>query len=384
LPKQHTTEEAVVNEAILVPLDLAEMHIVSQAWLADGTIRVQVMAVTTQATCPHCQKRCVKIHDTRPRKKRDLSLRGHRVELIVLKRRFRCLLCRKSFTERDTVCGWRRKTTARLREAIGTLACTQPIAHVAAATGVGPRFVQECFQTVAQQVIERKGLSTDEHQPLATPQFLGIDEFARRKGHRYDTILCDLEARQVLEVSMGRKQDEVVALLERLSDPDAVKAVSMDMSASYRPAVQLCLPKAQIVVDHFHVIQHVMKGFKKVLQSWAHKTEGKPLLEGKQALFLRAQDDLTAEQAQERTHWSTASLLGDGMAAQRRVTNLLCYRDQNDGSPGTGCLDRQSPTARTRATAQNPLRLQKLAGRNSGLFPVSAHAPFQWLCGRQE
>ncbi len=286
MPSQHIIEETANSKAILVPLDLDELHIVSQEWLANGTIRVEVMATTTQATCPHCQKRCVKIHDTRPRKKRDISLRGHQVELILLKRRFRCLRCRKSFTEQDQACGWRRKTTVRLREEIGKHACTQPIAHVAKAAGVGPRFVQECFQTVALQAIERKGLSMDEHLPLRTPHFLGIDEFARRKGHRYDTILCDLEARQ---------------LLERLSDPDAVKAVSMDMSASYRPAVQLCLPKAQIVVDHFHVIQHVMKGFKKVLQSWAHKKEGKPLLEGKQYLFLRAKEDLTEEQAQERT-----------------------------------------------------------------------------------
>lgn len=174
----------------------------------------------------------------------------------------------------------------RLREEIGTHACTQPVAHVAKAAGVGPRFVAECFQSVALQAIEGKGLRVDEHLPLRTPQFLGIDEFERRKGHRYDTILCDVEARQVLEVSAGRKQeDEVVALLSRLSDPDAFKAVRMDMSASYRPAVQLCLPKVHIVVDHFHVIQHVMKGFKKVLQSWAHKKVGKPLLEGKQSLF---------------------------------------------------------------------------------------------------
>jgi transposase len=34
---------------------------------------------------------------------------------------------------------------------------------------------------------------------------LRIDEFARRKGHRYDTILCDLDARKVLDVSAGRK-----------------------------------------------------------------------------------------------------------------------------------------------------------------------------------
>ena len=103
----------------------------------------------------------------------------------------------------------------RLREEIGTHACTQPVAHVAKAAGVGPRFVQECFQTVALQAIERKGLSMDEHLPLRTPHFLGIDEFAQSLGHRYDTILCDLEARQVLEVSAGRKQEEVVALLER-------------------------------------------------------------------------------------------------------------------------------------------------------------------------
>jgi len=300
LPNQHITEEAVTTEAILVPLDLEEFHIVKQQWLANGTISVEVMATTTQATCPRCHTRCVKIHDTRPRKKRDRALREHPVELIILKRRFRCFQCRTPFTEPDTACGWRRKTTARLREAIGQLAYTQPISHVATASGVGPRFVQECFQTVALQDLEGKGLNLDEQQPLATPQYLGIDEYARRKGHHYDTILCDVQARQVLEVSAGRKQDEVVALLERLSSPDAVKAVSMDMSASYRPAVQLCLPHAQIVVDHFHVIQHVMKGFKKVMQSWAHKKEGKALLEGKQYLFLRAHEALTAEQAQER------------------------------------------------------------------------------------
>lgn len=300
MPSQHITEEGASSEAILVPLDLGELQIVSQEWLATGTIRVKVRASTTQATCPQCQRTCVKIHDTRPRKKRDRALREHQVELIVLKRRFRCLHCRKAFTEPDTACGWRRKTTARLREEIGKLACTQPVSHVALAVGVGPRFVQECFQTVALQELERTGRSLDEQQSLSTPRFLGIDEFARRKGHVYETILCDLEARQVLEVSAGRKLEEVATLLERLSEPDAVEAVSMDMSASYRPAVHLCLPKARIVVDHFHVIQHVMKGFKKVLQSWAHKTEGKALLEGKQHLFLRANEDLTPEEAQAR------------------------------------------------------------------------------------
>lgn len=300
MSKQHITEATAASEGILVPLGLPELQILSQRVQPDGTIQIEVMATSTQASCPRCQQRCVKVHDTRGRKKRALSLREHRVELIMYKRRFHCPTCRTNFTEPDEACGRRKRTTARLREALGKRAYTQPVEHVAKTAGVGSRFVRECFEAVAAAELERRGLSLDEQQPLTTPRFLGIDEFARRKGHVYETIVCDLQARRVIEVSAGRKLEEVAALLERLSDPDAVEAVSMDMSASFRPAVQLCLPKAQIVVDHFHVIQHVMKAFKKVLQSWAHKKESKALLEGKQHLFLRAKEDLSEEQAHER------------------------------------------------------------------------------------
>jgi transposase len=103
-----------------------------------------------------------------------------------------------------------------------------------------------------------------------------------------------------LQVCEGRKKEEVVKLLERLSNPDAVRAVSMDMSASFRPAVQAALPKAQIVVDHFHVIQHIMKAFRKVLSRWAHRKEGMILLHRKQHLFLRAKENLTEEETGER------------------------------------------------------------------------------------
>ncbi len=301
MPSQHTTEEAIRGEGIVVPLDLPELQVLKQEWQENGTIQVEVIATVTQATCPHCQQTCVKIHDTRARKKRDIALREHQVELILYKRRFRCLACQKSFTEPDTACGRKRRTTQRLREALGKQASIQPGAHVAKAFGVSHRLVQHCFEAVAVQEIESKGLAAKEDQPLRTPRYLGIDEFATRKGYRYDTIVCDLEARRVVEVSEGRKLEDVAALLERLCDPDAVKVVSMDRSASFRPAVQLCLPQAHIVVDHFHVIQQVMKGFKKVLSRWAHKKESKALLEGKQHLFLKAKEDLTEEQAKERT-----------------------------------------------------------------------------------
>src|SRR5947209_13175645 len=79
------------------------------------------------------------------------------------------------------------------------------------------------------------------------------------------TRLCvSLVQRHVLDVCAGRKQTDVTGLLERLSDCDAVEAVSMDRSETFRGAVQLCLPQACIVADHFHVIQHVDKAVGKV------------------------------------------------------------------------------------------------------------------------
>jgi transposase len=171
---------------------------------------------------------------------------------------------------------------------------------------VGPRFVQACLETVVSRQLSKRGLSVQEGAKLPPPRYLGIDEFARRKGHCYDTILCDLETGQVLEVSAGRKKEEVRVLLERLSDCDTVEAVSMDMSRSFREAVQLCLPRARIVADHFHVIQHVGKAVKKVLRRWAKSAQGKQVLDGQLHLFVRNREDLSDEEEQTRAHLAQA------------------------------------------------------------------------------
>ena len=306
MPSQHiipvqSQAEGEQPEGILVPLDLPDLKIVKQEVQTDASIEVHVRALTDREACPRCCNICVKVHDTRMRGKRDINLGNYQIRLVLYKRRFRCFTCQRTFTESDSICGRYKRTTKRFRDDLAKRTVQQPIAHVAQAAEVGPRFVQDCFASLVQEKLAKKGRDLDARSKLATSRFIGIDEFARRKGHRYDTILCDLDARTVVEISEGRKLEDVQKLLERLSDPEKVEAVSMDMSASFRPAVQLCLPKAKIVVDHFHVIQHVMKAYKKIVSSWAHKKEGKSLLQGKQSLFLTAKEDLTEEQAQDRS-----------------------------------------------------------------------------------
>jgi transposase len=301
MSSQHITgKEGSQAQGIVVPLELDGLDILRQEVQADGKLHVELIATKKGERCPHCGTMCVKQHDVRVRRKRDVPLRGHAVELVLHMRRFWCVRCHKAFTESDSACGRYKRTTARLREEIGKRASTCPIAHVAQQYQVGPRFVQACLELVASRQLALRGLSLQEGEQLPTPRYLGIDEFARRKGHCYDTILCDLEGHTVLEVSAGRKKEEVIKVLERRADCEAVEAVSMDMSRTFREAVQLCLPRARIVADHFHVIQHVGKAVKKVLSRWAKSAQGKQALEGQLHLFLRNQETLSDEEEQSR------------------------------------------------------------------------------------
>ena len=302
MPSQNTREdeeEKAPETGIVVPLALSEFRVVEQSGPCDGILSVKVIAKTTTAQCPHCQQESDAVHDCRERRKRDLRVREYQVSLIVLKRRYRCWQCRRTFTEPDEACGPRRRTTCRLREAIGKEAIHKPVAQVSYCFGVGPRFVRACWKTSIGPLLAEKGLDLAGEALLPASRFLGIDEFAVQKGHRYATILCDLEHRNVLETSLGRQFLEVVRLLGRLDHPEVVEAVSLDMSASFAPAVRFALPHAHLVIDHFHVVQHVMKAFRKVVSRWAHTKEGTILLHHKQQVFLKAAEDLTDDERQD-------------------------------------------------------------------------------------
>ncbi len=121
--------------------------------------------------------------------------------LVLHRRRFRCPQCHKVFTEPDEVCGWRRRTTQRLRQELYEQVRHQTVKQVANLYGVGQRFVRECFAKYATSAIERSGVTKD------TPEILGMDEFSVRKGHRYQTLFCDLQLGRRLEVVDGRGKE---------------------------------------------------------------------------------------------------------------------------------------------------------------------------------
>ena len=251
-------------------------------------IKVEIMYRARSAPCPRCGQRTPKVHSTKVQRKRDRRLWDKAVFLVLYKRRFRCLGCGKVFTEPDSVFGTRRRNSQRFRVYLGQEALHQTVRHVARKEAVGESLVRRCVTEVARQLLETL------KRPSAA-WVLGLDEFSIRKGQVYDTAVVDLEQKQVMGVVSGHRQQEVSAFFTSLPYPELVKVVVMDMHEPFRQAVELCLPRAQVVADKFHVLMHVHRALDQVRSSLQPQRGKKGELFRARFLLLTAAERLTPE-----------------------------------------------------------------------------------------
>src|SRR5690554_4334127 len=82
---------------------------------------------------------------------------------------------------------------------------------------------------------------------------IAIDEICIGKGHRYVTLVMNLDDGAIIFVGEGKSAQSLVPFWKRLGRRRSrIEAVAMDMSSAYISAVQGNLPDADIVFDHFH------------------------------------------------------------------------------------------------------------------------------------
>jgi transposase len=91
---------------------------------------------------------------------------------------------------------------------------------------------------------------------LGDVQYLGIDEVYLGSKLGSITVVRDLDSGAVLFLGKGQGGDALKPFRRRLQrKAKQIKAVVIDMANAYRAWVREVLPEADIVYDHFHVIQ---------------------------------------------------------------------------------------------------------------------------------
>jgi transposase len=164
--------------------------------------------------------------------------------------------------------------------------------------------------------------------------YLGVDEKAFRKGHRYHTLVCDLEQATVEFVARERRTESLTAFYAQLTPRQrgAVKAVAMDMWDPYIQATAEGLPNGadKIVHDRFHILKMMTEAVDRVRRAEhrAFVATGEPSpLVGTKYLWLYGAENLPARDREAFTRLQRLKLkVGRAWALKEALRELWHYR----------------------------------------------------------
>lgn len=159
--------------------------------------------------------------------------------------------------------------------------------------------------TAVREIEERYLRRRFAHPKLKGLRHIAIDEIAVRKGHRYLTLVLDLDTGAVVFVTEGRGSAGLVPFFQRLKRSGAhVEAVAMDMWQAYITAVREHLPQAQIVFDRFHITRlfnDKLSDLRRELQREVTDVQERTALKGTRWLLLKHPENLdTGRNERER------------------------------------------------------------------------------------
>lgn len=209
----------------------------------------------TEEVCPHCGG-SVFGNGVRKVRLTDVPLLpGVATIYEVYQHRYRCRSCNKTYTENNPfkVPGFH--LTKRCVEWVFQLLKYKvSTSDIAGILGIHWNTVRKLEKMRMDFILDEWDLSAP--NSMYRPYYLALDEFAIRKGHRYATCVMDLVRGDILWVGKGRTIKDFLRFFDAFSSTDylsCVKAVAMDMNASYNALVKEHLPQAEIVYDRYHV-----------------------------------------------------------------------------------------------------------------------------------
>lgn len=141
------------------------------------------------------------------------------------------------------------------------------------------------------------------HQDLSGIEAIGIDEISRRRGHRYLTLVyqIDRHCKRLLWVGKDRKTKTLLGFFRWLGQERSagLRYVCSDMWKPYLKVIARKAGQAVHVLDRFHIMAHFSKALDEVRagEAKALKEKGyEPVLTKSRWLLLKRPENLTDKQ----------------------------------------------------------------------------------------
>jgi transposase len=227
------------------------------------------------------------------RRWKDLKIRDRPLILAYAPRRVVCPECGVR-VERVPWADRYSRVTKGLARAVAELSRRTDLSTVAGHYGINWKTVAGILHRVVDW-----GLALRRRKPL---HVIGLDEVSRKKGHRYLTLVYDLERGELVWVGKDRTAETVGSFFDELGPRrcQGLQAVSLDMWRPYIDTVKARAPQATLCFDRFHVVRHLNEAVDEVRRSLVRKLADpqKALVKGTRFVLLKNPWNLTPSQKQ--------------------------------------------------------------------------------------
>lgn len=219
--------------------------------------------------CPACQSATKKIHDYRIQKIKHLKLFERHTLIFYRRRRYGCI-CGKKFAEKNPFVKEYQRLSMELNQAVKIRSIKgKTFKETAEVYGTSPSTVVRRFDQLAKETVD------EEAKEL--PKVIAIDEYKgdTREG-KYQLIIANGITKEPIDILPNRYKNTIKHYLRKYGAQ--VEIVIMDMSQSFKAAVNQALGKPIIVADRFHFVRYIywaLDGVRRRTQSSWHDYDRK-------------------------------------------------------------------------------------------------------------
>ena len=228
--------------------------IISLVFETDTHIEVQAKLDYPAPPCPHCHGKMIKYDFQKTSKIPLLEQAGTPTLLCLKKRRFQCKSCKRVTVAETSIVEKNCQISNLVRQKV-----TQLLTEKVSLTDIARR-----LHVSTSTVYRKLDQFTFKKHYDKLPAIMSWDEFGFKKG-ALAFIAQNYETNELITILDNRRQTTIRNhfLKYPLKVRRKVQFITMDMSGAYIPLAHRLFPNAKIVLDRFHIIQHLGRAFLK-------------------------------------------------------------------------------------------------------------------------
>ncbi len=292
-------------------------HVVVAVERWAGWGRLTLVPRSTRFRCPRCRVTEGEGRPCRWRMLRDLEVARRHIELRVQVYRIGCPECGRPEIP-STLARPYARCTRRLEQHLFRLTGDSTVKAVAKRMALDWETVKDAEVRYIRGLLRQRSLGGVTR--------IGIDEVSYEKGHKYLTLVTDLDGHRVIYATHGNDARAIGRFLTWLGPKrcSQIDVVVTDMHDPYVKVLRERLPWAALVFDHFHVskvVHDALDENRRRLQRELPPARRR-IIKGQRYVLLRAREHLT-----KRDHVSLQEVLDANTDLTKGYVLKEAFRD---------------------------------------------------------